>query len=237
MDALSLQEYLSAPYQGASSFLDNVLFPIFGKERFEGLYETEFLEKTGYKSTPSTGISSIKAIGELRIGIEPLRIFDVTVEESVRMERNRVNIQRLVRRLMEYHSCAFILFHYDTPQHTDWRFSYCHKEGNERAVSDTRRYTFLLGPGQSCRTASENFMALYAKREQLEVKDIETAFSVEALTRAFYAELLGWYDWARNPATGVTFPNNVMHPDDDRDGLDLQLIRLITRLMFVWFIK
>ena len=237
MDALSLQEYLSAPYQGASSFLDNVLFPIFGKERFEGLYETEFLERTGYKSTPATGISSIKAIGELRIGIEPLRIFDVTVEESVRMERNRVNIQRLVRRLMEYHSCAFILFHYDTPQHTDWRFSYCHKEGNERAVSDTRRYTFLLGPGQSCRTASENFMALYAKREQLEVKDIETAFSVEALTRAFYAELLGWYDWARNPATGVTFPNNVMHPDDDRDGLDLQLIRLITRLMFVWFIK
>ena len=236
MDALSLQEYLSAPYQGASSFLDNVLFPIFGKERFEELYETEFLEKTGYKST-STGISSIKAIGELSIGIEPLRIFDVTVEESVRMERNRVNIQRLVRRLMEYHSCAFILFHYDTPQHTDWRFSYCHKEGNERAVSDTRRYTFLLGPGQSCRTASENFMALYAKREQLEVKDIETAFSVEALTRAFYAELLGWYDWARNPATGVTFPNNVMHPDDDRDGLDLQLIRLITRLMFVWFIK
>ena len=237
MNALSLQEYLSAPYRGASSFLDNVLFPIFGKERFEGLYETEFLEKTGYKSTPATGISSIKAIGELRIGIEPLRIFDVTVEESVRMERNRVNIQRLVRRLMEYHSCAFILFHYDTPQHTDWRFSYCHKEGNERAVSDTRRYTFLLGPGQSCRTASENFMALYAKREQLEVKDIETAFSVEALTRAFYAELLGWYDWARNPATGVTFPNNVMHPDDDRDGLDLQLIRLITRLMFVWFIK
>ena len=217
--------------------MTEVLFPIFGQEHYSPHYATELLERTDDK-TEGTGVRSIKSIGKLDIGIEPLYLFDVTVDHRVRMERNRVQIQRVVRRLMGYYSCAFILFHYPAPQQdTDWRFSYCHKAGRETEGTDTKRYTFLLGPGQSCRTAAENFATLAERRGHIDHADIERAFSVEALTREFYAELLGWYDWARDPETGVTFPNDVTHPDDDREGLDLKLIRLITRLMFVWFIK
>ena len=44
MNKESLKEYLNSRYQGWSSFLDNVIFPIFGEDDFEDGYETELLD-------------------------------------------------------------------------------------------------------------------------------------------------------------------------------------------------
>lgn len=41
MNKESLKEYLSSRYQGWSSFLNNVIFPIFGEDDFEDGFETE----------------------------------------------------------------------------------------------------------------------------------------------------------------------------------------------------
>src|SRR5690606_31561200 len=66
---------------------------------------------------------------------------------------------------------------------------------------------------------------------------IQEAFSVEKLTKQFYNELFAWYQWALSDEIGVTYPNNTKTSDDDRFKLEEQVIRLITRLLFVWFIK
>lgn len=42
MNKESLKEYLSSRYQGWSSFLNNVIFPIFGEDDFEDGFETGF---------------------------------------------------------------------------------------------------------------------------------------------------------------------------------------------------
>ena len=62
-------------------------------------------------------------------------------------------------------------------------------------------------------------------------------FSSELLTKKFYSELFDWYQWAINPASKVSFPDDADTQDDDRQDIDTKIIRLITRLMFVWFIK
>ena len=62
-------------------------------------------------------------------------------------------------------------------------------------------------------------------------------FSSELLTKQFYNDLFEWYQWAVNPEIRVTFPGDVDTQDDDREDIDTRIIRLITRLMFVWFIK
>lgn len=62
-------------------------------------------------------------------------------------------------------------------------------------------------------------------------------FSNELLTKDFYDDLYKWYQWAIEPSTGVTFPNIVGHSEDDRSDISTNIIRLITRLLFVWFIK
>ena len=169
MNKESLKEYLSSRYQGWSSFLNNVIFPIFGEDDFEDGYEAELLDSQPERKqlAEATGIRSIKQVGMMYVGVEPLQIFDVTVSDRVMMERNRVNIQRLIRAVMDQFSCAFMLFHYEDDTRWDWRFTYCRKSGNKEETTDSKRYTFLLGPGQSCRTATDNFMALYDKRASL----------------------------------------------------------------------
>ena len=115
MDKNILQTYLSDRYQGSRSFLENIIFPIFGEDSFEDGHETEFLnQKDEYRKTSETlGIRSVRQVGKIEVGVEPLYIFDVTVSDRVRMERNRVGIQRLVRSIMGTYSCAFMLFHYE----------------------------------------------------------------------------------------------------------------------------
>ena len=242
METLSIETlkgFLSSQYKGWSSFVDNIIFPIFGEDKFESLSETELLENNPEEKplAEATGICSIKQVGQIDIGVQPLQIFDVTVNDRVMMERNRVNIQRLIRKVMENYSSAFMLFHYENDTRWDWRFTFCHKKGSQKEVTDSKRYTFLLGPGQSCRTAANNFNKLYENRDTLDMSKIEEAFSVEALTKQFYRDLFEWYQWAVSDASNITFPNDTAIEDDDRDDIEKKIIRMITRIMFVWFIK
>ena len=238
-DIESFKKYLSSQYQGWNSFLNNIIFPIFGEDKFESHFENELLESNFEEKSlaEATGICSITQVGQVDIGVQPLQIFDITVSDRVMMERNRVNIQRLIRKVMDNYSVAFMLFHYENDTCWDWRFTFCHKKGGQNDITDSKRYTFLLGPGQSCRTAAENFRKLYESREALDVAKIETAFSVEALTKQFYRDLFEWYQWAVSDASNITFPNDTAIEDDDRDDIEKKIIRMITRIMFVWFIK
>ena len=59
-------------------------------------------------------------------------------------------------------------------------------------------------------------------------------FSSELLTKKFYGELSDWYAWAVQVAR---FPNDLNTSDDDDKFNHESCIRLITRLIFVWFLK
>ena len=249
-----LKEYLSGRYQGWSSFLDNVIFPIFGQEDFEDGFEAELLDSQPERRelAQATGIHSIKQVGKIYVGVEPLQIFDVTVSDRVMMERNRVNIQRLIRTVMDQFSCAFMLFHYEDDTRWDWRFTYCRKSGNKEESTDSKRYTFLLGPGQSCRTATDNFMGLYDKRDSLEIKDIEDAFNVEALSKEFFGKYKAQYEafvsYMIKPDNGMR--QNFIDTDFDHTGMTADKVRdreekpirdyvkkLLGRIVFLHFLQ
>ena len=59
-------------------------------------------------------------------------------------------------------------------------------------------------------------------------------FSNELLTKKFYSELSDWYAWAVQVAR---FPNDLRTNEDDEKFNHEACIRLITRLIFVWFLK
>ncbi|MYC75439.1 hypothetical protein F4X10_06680 [Candidatus Poribacteria bacterium] len=52
----------------------------------------------------------------------------------------------------------------------------------------------------------------------------------EELNKQFYRKLFAWYEWAITEATFPTDENRVIKPAE-------HVIRLITRLLFIWFIK
>lgn len=70
----------------------------------------------------------------------------------------------------------------------------------------------------------DNFDALHAAWEEI--------FNVELLNKRFYRELANWYFWA---LPQVEFPDD-LEPDDEKRRAT-GLIRLLTRLIFCWFLK
>ena len=70
----------------------------------------------------------------------------------------------------------------------------------------------------------ESFDALHAAWEEI--------FNVELLNKSFYRELSNWYLWAKPQ---VEFPADV-EPDKEKRNATA-LIRLLTRLIFCWFLK
>lgn len=103
-----------------------------------------------------------------------------------------------------------------------------------RKYSSPRRYSYLLGEGIGGYTPNK-YLAKGKIREDDE-KDLLERFSVEVLTKAFYNELSDWYAWAID---SVEFPGMRVIEDADKknEHKSKNIIRLLTRLLFVWFLK
>lgn len=185
---IDLKSYFHNKYQGGEDFIENVILPIFGKDKYEDAFEEDVLENNPELTTMASaiGISQVLRMGTINIPMNPTDVFDITVSNHVQMERNRVAIQSLVRRIMSTYSSAFMVFHYDDDTRWDWRFTFCSKKGNNQESTDSKRYTFLMGPNQSCRTAAENFKKLADKCGDIELEDIVKAFDVESLSKEFF---------------------------------------------------
>lgn len=100
-----------------------------------------------------------------------------------------------------------------------------------RNYSNPRRYSYFLGEGIAYYTPNKY---LNAKGRVVNSDDLRSRFSVEVLTKEFYQELSDWYAWAIKI---IRFPNDLNEKTDDDKFNNESAIRLITRLIFVWFLK
>lgn len=100
-----------------------------------------------------------------------------------------------------------------------------------RNYSNPRRYSYFLGKGIAYYTPNKY---LNEKGRVVDSDDLRSRFSVEVLTKEFYQELSDWYAWAIKI---IRFPNDLNDKTDDDKFNCESAIRLITRLIFVWFLK
>lgn len=128
------------------------------------------------------------------------------------------------------------------------------KQGNELALSTCERSEYTqqwrdgekLGKvsilrGINCQNPHRGHIDIlasigdktYPNYEELYKHWIEV-FSSDLLTKKFYSELSDWYAWAVQVAR---FPNDLTTNTDDDKFNHESCIRLITRLIFVWFLK
>ena len=221
----------------------------YNREAWQQLLHDIFRNKVSFWNRPSAvHVNSRLAKEALNLGKisladgEAIAIYEVELAERVDIEHNRRGIRDMLTsdwRNMGY--AGAFMFCYRKNESV-LRFSYVSetwgfdKQGNyEKISTNTKRYTYLLGEGRGCRTAIEQFGVLKNSKQTL--SDITAAFSVEILTKQFYKDLFEWYQWAIEPSSNVSFPNNITIEEDDREDLETKIIRLITRIMFVWFIK
>ena len=130
-----------------------------------------------------------------------------------------------------------------------WRFSLLQIELEaidqtariHRNYSNPRRFSYVLGPDAHVRTPYDYLLKKGKIRTRTEnkktltpIEDLQSRFSVEVLSKEFYDNLFHWYLWATQHPS-VLFPDKE-DPDAGQDK-SVKIIRLITRMLFVWFIK
>ena len=140
-----------------------------------------------------------------------------------------------------YNQNALVVF-YSAESHS-WRLSLITSDyevvnGKVKPLySNPRRFSFKLGEG--CKKHTPESM-LSKKINSFD--DLKKRFDIEVVTKQFYQELFNWYEWACEIVTFPVGDTNKNKKGDynvhqSRENNELNLIRLITRLMFIWFIK
>ena len=250
-----VQDYLKQKFQGRDSFLENIIFPIFGEDHFEEGYDAELLDEPGVRhDAEKVGIRSIITYGRVGIDLGSVQIFDITVTDHVLLTRNRVTVQGIIRRILGTFQGAFMIFHYADTQRWDWRFSFCCK--GDKDITEAKRFTFLLGPNQSCRTAAQNFVKLAASASASAsptMDDIKRAFDVEALSNEFFAKYKTYYEGIVKYITGKCFkkiggkwkevsegvPNEEIYAQFDHDDKAVRdyVKKMLGRIVFLHFLQ
>ena len=173
-------------------------------------------------------LGTLNSIDHFRIGLFWYTIYKGSVVHK------KVGLNQLVKSFVNPQWGEFDAAIAVFSENNNWRLSLICNIKEEQM--SPKRYTYVFGESNNLyNTPVSRF--LFLQEKGISFENIKNAFSVEALTKQFYNELFEWYQWAISEESGVYFPNNTAIEDDDRENIDTKIIRLITRLMFVWFIK
>jgi len=124
-------------------------------------------------------------------------------------------------------SDAGIFIFYDNTG--NFRFSLIHANylGNKRNWSTFRRFTYFVSSDYTNKT----FLQRIGSGDFSSLEKIKDAFSVEKVTKDFYKDIANWYFWA---VQNSKFPKDA---EAEENGRNIAIIRLITRLIFIWFMR
>ena len=178
--------------------------------------EVESFEQLGFISTADN---------------KQLPIFEIYIKPNTKLARNRVQLRNLVAKQIKTEYGALAVYVDENSE--QWRFSFIAIEyelgenGIKKKQTASKRFTYLFGKGTQTITAKNRFKQI---NKQSTLENFKTAFAVEQLNKDFYKKLYKWY---KNAQSQVTFPND----ENDKNHIQTNLIRFLTRILFVWFLK
>jgi hypothetical protein len=173
-------------------------------------------------------------------------IYEVKVKPNVWIEKNKVGLRNLLKQIYKYDvDGALIVF----DQGDKWRFSYVseinivNESTNEieKKVTEPKRYTYLFGNGESCRTAAERFYKI--KDKPVFLDDLYDAFSVEKLNEDFFKSYKEYFEkgvsyLASNDGYYKLLIDNKQTDEDKRQKPIRDFVKkLLGRIVFLHFLQ
>src|SRR5690606_15661187 len=129
-----------------------------------------------------------------------------------------------------------------------WRFSYIseitkrNEDGNlVDEKTEPKRYTYVLGKGETVRTAIDRFIELLFK--DVTLSDIKDTFSIEKITSEFYNKISYLFTSLVGGERSIgnklnTFKRQLKLPSTNDVSKHQEFaVRLIGRIIFCWFLK
>ena len=205
-------------------------------------FETFFREKNNFLSFPNepTGFvddnftDGVKlAEGKLEGGNLIICVFKSLKELS---ERSSKKAQYALGKkvLKDHQTDSGIFIFYDDKGKFRFSLIYVDYSGTRRDFSTFKRFTYFVSKEQTNKT----FLKQIGDGDLSTIANIKEAFSVDKVTKEFYTDIANWYFWATDK---VKYPEDHKYSDDPKKNKELRqsinLIRLITRIIFIWFLK
>ena len=209
------------------------------------------------------GINTDVAAQALRLGSVKLNedgierhiaVFEITLATGIVLERNRVGLRNLLRKYWRDIDGAFIVYH--RSESPSWRFTYVSELAGFSAdgeivkvKTEPKRYTYVVGERESCKTAAERFSMLASKGNKATLNDVKEAFSVEKLSKSFFDEYKEHYQnfvqfftgkrLVKNEEKQLTKPHAQLayiFNGNEKDVRDF-CKKLLGRIVFLYFIQ
>lgn len=175
MEKRELQKVLSHAYNREN--WKSVLNQIFGiKKLYVQAKSIDNIKDSSNEVKSAVELGSFETEDDRLIGVFELVLNDYS---NIKLSRNRIGLRSLLRDIYKYDvDGALIVF----VQDHKWRFSYVSETRSKE--TEPKRFTYLLGEGESCRTAVDRFFKL--QNNPLYLEDLFDAFSVERLNLEFF---------------------------------------------------
>lgn len=171
-----------------------------------------------------------------------LALYEAELKENeTNITRNRVGLRNLITSEIIPGIVDGALIVYHQPGHDDWRFSFYSKskywddEGNEiKKETHPKRYTYVLGEGETCVTPRERFWHLVEKRTRT-IKDVLEAFSVEKVSKEFFVKYKKHYLAFVDSLDESNYKANIFGSDEKaiRDFVK----KMLGRIVFLQFLQ
>lgn len=197
-----------------------------------------FFRKLSSKFTPSDedfsewgdeNFNKICNLGRIKFSeVETLSLFSLKstygLAEKSSKKRQFDKAKKILKDCMED---AGIFVFYD--ESGNFRMSLIFQEysGTKTEFSNYKRFTYYVSPSLTNKT----FIKQMSLADFSSLESIKEAFSVEKVTKQFYDEIAGWYFRALKK---IKFTKDILA---EKNGKEKFVIRLITRLIFIWFMK
>ncbi|WKZ69976.1 MAG: TaqI-like C-terminal specificity domain-containing protein [Melioribacteraceae bacterium] len=142
-------------------------------------------------------------------------------------KKAQYDLAKKILKQEQRYTAGFFIFYDDN---NNFRFSLVYdipQPNGKREWSSFKRFTYYVSKDQTNKT----FLYRLDAADFSSLEKIKEAFSVEKVTKEFYTEIANWYFWALK---NVKFPKDA---EVEKNGKNIALIRFITRIIFIWFMK
>ena len=183
---------------------------------------------------------------------EKVDILIVHLTRESKLEHARTAIRNFVAdhlKTRDEKDAALVAF--VSPTEQQWRFSYVKMEyasiekesgkiGVETRLTPARRFSYLVGEGESCHTAQTRFIGLLQNTEtDPKFSDIEEAFSVEAVTKEFFTKYVELFEKINKALEGLLTKEKTLREEFKEKNLTTVDFakKLMGQIVFLYFIQ
>ena len=259
---LQIQESFQKVYD-LEVFKKEILDSVFTSAKAKLFRKENYIDESNQlTASEKKAIGKVVHYGNLELDdYNTLKLYEITLQPKVRIEQSKVGIQQYVRKMLI--AGEGVLVNFINPDNLKtWRLTLVASDTvlTDKGISvkklNPKRYTFIVGQSEKCKTISDRFadlekalrIVLYPSENEKSAVSLVNVFSVETLSKAFFDEYTLHYKLFTEYLQKSNFRKSVFNisipQDAKKEELDIAYKpirdftkKLLGRIVFLYFVQ